>query len=370
MPDASRECEAPDDLLAPTAAPAAAGPSSLARDDAALGRLRLVAVVYSRVERHWFATEDAYRAEAEVVRRAEDVRRAIDALGIPVKLLEGDQDLLASLGAERPDLIVNLVDTLRGRDSLQMSVPAALELTGIPYTGAGVTGLVIGNDRNLTKQLLLANDIPTPPYQFISRSGTPIREDLLPPLIVKLNEGGGSVGIADDAIKATRGEAQAQADALCASYRLPVLVERFIEGAEVEGVVVDDGGEQHVYLGEKVFRRSLDGSHYFTSFRSYGDPTSSYDYRLPRQEADLLSQIASLCRRAFTILRHRDYAKYDVRIENETGTPYFIDCNPNTAFGPGTGLPMTEILALYGIGFADVLASLLSKHARRSVPVL
>ena len=71
----------------------------------------------------------------------------------------------------------------------------------MPYTGAGMRGLVIGNDRNLVKELLDANDVPTPPFQFVTRHGTRIREDLDLPLIVKLNEGGGSVGIDDTAMK-------------------------------------------------------------------------------------------------------------------------------------------------------------------------
>ena len=44
-------------------------------------------------------------------------------------------------------------------------------------------------------------------------------------------------------------------------------------------------------------------------------------------------------------------------------TPYFIDCNPNTALGPGDQ-PMTEVMGMYGIEFEDILASLLSKHVK------
>jgi hypothetical protein len=46
--------------------------------------------------------------------------------------------------------------------------------------------------------------------------------------------------------------------------------------------------------------------------------------------------------------------------------PYFIDANPNTAFGPDLGLPMTEVLALNQVGFPDMLTSLLSKYAEKS----
>ena len=70
-------------------------------------------------------------------------------------------------------------------------------------------------------------------------------------------------------------------------------------------------------------------------------------------------------RRAFEVLRCRDYAKFDVRIDAASGTPYFTDANPNTAFGPDLGLPMTEVLQLHGVKFSRILASLMTKHARQ-----
>jgi hypothetical protein len=57
-----------------------------------------------------------------------------------------------------------------------------------------------------------------------------------------------------------------------------------------------------------------------------------------------------------------------VRVEAGTHNPYFIDANPNTAFGPSLGLPFTEVLALYGVPFSDALASLMSKYARKIKP--
>ncbi|KKU13194.1 MAG: hypothetical protein UX20_C0029G0019 [Candidatus Magasanikbacteria bacterium GW2011_GWC2_45_8] len=77
-----------------------------------------------------------------------------------------------------------------------------------------------------------------------------------------------------------------------------------------------------------------------------------------------LSKITQLSIRAFRGLHHKDWAKFDVRVEDETGIPYFTDSNPNTAFGPDLGLPMTEVLALHGVRFDEMLASLLSKYAR------
>jgi D-alanine-D-alanine ligase len=334
----------------------------LQMDKDALKKLKLVVVAYSHVEREWFPTEDAYQAEVEVEARAGEVVEAVKKLGLEVKSQPGNQYFLTNLLVDQPSIVINLVDTLKGRDRLQTSVPAALELSNFTYTGAGMEGLVIGNDRNLTKRLLVAYDIPTPTFQYIRRSGTTILEELGLPLIVKLNESGGSVGIDNKAVKESYKDAQKQVDDLIATYKIPVIVERFIDGMEITVVAFDDGQKCHILMGEKVFRTKPDGKHSFTSIESYDD-AKAYKYKKIEDDA-LRMKIEKLAVRAFNGLAHKDYAKFDVRVDNSTNTPYFTDSNPNTAFGPDPGLPFTEVCKLHGISFEDILISLLSKYAK------
>lgn len=333
----------------------------LVTEKSALRKYRLVAVAYSHVERNWFPTEDSYLAEVEVEERAQDVLDYLKKLDIPCKGYPGDQYFLTNLLVDKPDLVINLVDTLRGSDRLQTSVPAALELSNVPYTGAGMEGMVIGNNRNLTKRLMLAYEIPTPTFQFIRRVGTLVDEELGLPLIVKLNESGGSVGIDNHAVKETFKEVQKKIDNMIATYKVPVIVERFIDGPEVTVAVFDDGYKKHVFMGQKKFRKKPDGKHYFTSFESYDDLDA---YRYKRVEEPIKEKISKLAVRAFYALHHKDYAKFDVRIEENTGTPYFTDSNHNTAFGPDLGLPFTEVIRLYGVSFMDILKSMLTKYAK------
>lgn len=326
-----------------------------------LKKLKLVAVAYSHVERSMFPTEEAYIAEVEVEDRAKEVLEELQKLGIESKGYPGDQYFLTNLLVDKPDLVINLVDTLRGKDRLQTSVPAALELSNIPYTGAGMEGMIIGNNRNLTKRLLLAYDIPTPNFQFVRRVGTKIDTDLGLPLIVKLNESGGSVGIDNKAVKETIKDAEKQVNKMIETYRIPVVVEQFIDGAEITVCVFDDGVKLHVFMGEKIFKKKPDGKHFFTSLESYDD-FDAYKYKHVAEP--LRSKVAKLAKRAFRGLHHKDYAKFDVRVDEQTVIPYFTDSNPNTAFGPDPGLPFTEVLALHGIEFSEILSSLLSKNAK------
>lgn len=330
-------------------------------DNDALKKLKLVAVAYSFVQEQDFPTKAAYEAEKEVEERAQQVLEEIKKLGLEGKGYPADPYLLTNILVDKPDVIVNLVDTVRGKDKLASTIPAFLEYTNIPYTGCGTTGMVIGSNRHLFKELLEHNGIPTPEYKFIKdlRSNTPPGFD--PPYIVKLNESGGSMGIDNHAVKETAAQVMKKVEELQGDYKIPVLVEKFIDGAEVTGVVFDDGKSRHVFLAQKKFALKPDGKHEFTSLESY-ETYNAYKYEFVKEE--LAKKVTDLCTRAFEILRFSDYAKFDIRVGEQDETPYFIDCNPNTALGPDIGQPMTGVLQMYGIEFKDVLASLLSKHAK------
>jgi D-alanine-D-alanine ligase len=333
----------------------------LAVDKDSLKKLSLVAVAYSHVERDMFPTQESYDAEIEVEERAQEVVDRLTKLGFNAKGYPGDPYFLTNLLVDKPDVVINLVDTLRGKEGLSTSVPAALELSSIPYTGAGMEGFVLGNNRNLTKRVLLSYDIPTPSFQFVRRAGTTVDEELGFPLIVKLNESGGSVGIDNKAVKETMKDVQEKVNSMISTYKIPVVVERFIGGPEITVIVFDDGNKKHVFMGEKVFKKKQDGKHYFTSFESYDD-FYTYKYKLP--EGPIVEKIQRLAIRAFNGLYHKDYAKFDVRVDEETQTPYFIDSNPNTAFGPSVGLPIIDVLQLHGVDFDSAILSLLSKYAK------
>ncbi len=326
-----------------------------------LKKYKLVIVAYSHVERQWFPNEQSYLAEKEVEDRAQEVVERIKELGVPVKGIPSDKYFLTNLLVDQPDLVLNLVDTLKGKDLLQTSVPAALELTNVCYTGSGMDAMVIGNNRNLTKRLLGSYDIPTPHFQFIRRAGTKVEETLKLPLIVKLNESGGSVGIDNHAVKESFVKAEKKVDDMISTYKIPVIVEEFIAGPEITVCVFDDGQKKHVFMGEKVFKNKPDGKYFFTSLESYDD---LHAYKYKPVDPDLYSKIERLAVRAFNGLLYKDYAKFDVRVDEATRTPYFTDSNPNTAFGPDKGLPFTEVAALNGISFDQILGSMLCKHAK------
>jgi D-alanine-D-alanine ligase len=325
-----------------------------------LKQIKLVAVAYSEIKEEYFPTQDAFVAEKEVEDRAQQIMEECKKMGLETKGYPADQYLLTNILVDHPDVIVNLVDTVRGKDKLASTIPAFLEYANIPYTGCGVTGMVIGSNRHLFKELLEQNGIPTPQYKFIRdlRSNTP--PSFEPPYIVKLNESGGSMGIDNHAVKETANQLSKKVEELQNAYKIPVLVEKFIDGLELTGVVFDDGKTRHVFLANKKFKLKPDGRHAFTSIESY-DVDNAWKYEPVEEELE--KKVSDLCLKAFEVLRFSDYAKFDIRVDEADMTPYFIDCNPNTALGPGDQ-PMAEVMGMYGVEFNDILASLLTNHVK------
>jgi D-alanine-D-alanine ligase len=329
-------------------------------DTEELKKVKLVAVAFSHVEREDFPTESAFIAEKEVEGRAQEVIEEIKKLSIEAKGYPADQYLLTNILVDKPDVIVNLVDTVRGKDKLASTIPAFLEYADIPYTGCGITGMVVGGNRHLFKELLASNKIPTPEYKFVKDLRSNTAPSFEPPYIVKLNESGGSTGIDNHAVKETPAQLMKKVEELQGKYKIPVLVEKFIDGQEITAVVFEDGKTRHVFLARKKFHIKADGKHEFTSQESYDIPNAAkYEF----VEEELEKKVTDLCAKAFEALRFNDYAKFDIRVDEKDMIPYFIDCNPNTALGPGDQ-PMTQVMKLHGVEFKDIMASLLSKHAK------
>lgn len=322
--------------------------------------LRFVGITYSKADRKYFHTEEEFISEDEVYERATVIAKYLEKRGIVVKLYAGDETIVAELLRDRPDLVINLVDTIRGEGTLEPCIPAALELAQIPYTGSGILGLSIGSNKYLTKKLLDLAHVPTPKYQFVVSPNDAIDPEFKYPLISKLNQTHGSVGMTADAVSSNEAELRKRLRSLIGTYKQPVLIEEFVGTREVS-VILLDGLRKKVYCGEKVFDAEyLKGSKYtFCTFDGTWLDEKSWTYK--KYDDPKLNEAV---RAAFDILKMDDYAKFDIRL-NDDGSFYFIDCNPNSTFGPKEmGIAMGSILDLYGINFDEILDRLLANSAQ------
>lgn len=314
-----------------------------------------IVILYSDAKREYFPTEQMYIAEAEVKNRAEVVSKYLIKMGIKVTLLAGDNQVSRNLEKIKPDMIINLVDSVRGIEELCCAVPGILEVINIPYTGTGILGLSLSTNKFLTKKLLEQSGVPVPRYQLFS-SPTQALGKLRFPVISKLNSVHGSVDINKDAISEDEKSLRKRLRYLIKTYEDDVLVEQFIQGREFSAILIE-GVKKKIYIGEKIYEGSWKNEKYkLATFDAVWGGGDSFHYKKFRPDAKLQKYI----RAAYDALKIEDYAKFDV-MRTKNGRYYFIDSNPNTALGPHKDLQceIGTILELHGIPFSEVLRRLI-----------
>jgi len=311
-----------------------------------------IIILYSEAKREYFPTEEQFITEEEVFHRAQVVSSYLEKLGFHVTLLPGSDESLKKIQRKDADLVINLVDSIRGHEDLAPVIPATLELLNIPYTGSGIMGQAINANKFFTKTLLMQNAIPVPHFQLFTSVSDPLDYQLRFPLIVKLNEIHGSVGISEDSVVENERDLRKKIGSLMSLYQQPVLVEEFIVGRELT-VVIFEGLNKKVYAGERIF---LDGGKYkIVSFDAAWGKENKYSY----QKFPLDENLKNYIKKAYEILKMDDYARFDIRMD-EAGRYYFIDANSNPALGPSESeCAFGTVLALYNVDFSDVMRRLI-----------
>lgn len=320
---------------------------------------KCVGIVYSDVRREYFPTEAQYITEKDSAHDASVIARYLETLGIQVNLYPGSADLPALLCRDRPNLVINLVDSVKGEENLSSAIPGVLELLDVPYTGADILGMSLDTNKFLVKKLFQQNGIPVPQYQLFNSSTDYLDPHLRFPLISKLNAIHGGVEITRDAISENERHLRDRLRFLIQTYKQPVLVEEFIGGREITAILLE-GRIKKVYQAEKVFTRAFD-RYEFTTFEDQWVVEGYSSFHYARYDDPVLREYV---KKAFDVAKMYDYGKFDVRLD-QSGRYFFIDSNCNPAFGPKElNVALSVILDLYGISFTEILKRLLLNTVR------
>jgi D-alanine-D-alanine ligase len=318
-----------------------------------------VGVIYSDVKRSYFPTRSQYITEKDADEDARLIGEYLTTLGICVFLYPGNEDLPGKLKKDHPQLVINLVDSVKGNESLAAAIPGLLELLDIPYTGADILGLSLDTNKFLVKKLLQQNGIPVPAYQLFNTASDYLDPRLRFPLISKLNGIHGSVEITRDAVSESEKHLRERIRYLNHTYQQSVLVEEFISGREITAILLE-GMNKKVYLAEKVFTHDSE-KYVFLTFEDQWLSKKNAAFHYKKYD-DLL--LKDYVKKAFDVTNMYDYGKLDIRLD-QSGRYHFIDTNCNPAFGPKElDLALSVILDLYGISFYEILKRLILNTVR------
>ena len=318
-----------------------------------------IVIVRSDVKRDYFATQEAYLSEAECIKRSQQVANEIEKLGIRTSIEIADNDLTEKLIKLKPDLCINFTDSVRGSLSLAAIIPGIFDFLNIPYVGANNLSLALNSNKYLTKTLLEAWEIPTPQYQLFRNAEQEMEYELRFPLILKLNEEHGGVGISERSVVTNDNELRKQLNFLFRTYKQNVLAEEFIEEAtELTGLVLESQ-RINVYISERQYESQTTRFKLLTFETTYATEYGLADTIRHKQFVDKPGQIRKDIKLAFDVLKMDDFGRFDILLD-KYGNHFIIDCNANPSLGPDEAV--ANVARANGHSFKEILIRMLERN--------
>lgn len=260
------------------------------------------------------------------------LKRSLEKVGC-VTCYESVADFAKHLDEHANDIVFPMYYGPAGYNSKAI-VPSLCETCGINYVGADAYAQLLCNDKTLSKQYASNFGIHCP-KGCILRPNTS-RDAILaelrsfnPPLIVKPNVGGGSTGISVNNIVYSYFDAIELAQFLMSNLHVPILIEEYIEGYEVELIAV--GTQKRIAFCEEV-QLLMGNKAYFDhdlwSFETKSIDDSSIEFSLShfvssRDRDNLLA--------LFQSFEKLEVIRFDGRVKN--GCFYLIELSPDCYLG-------------------------------------
>lgn len=292
-----------------------------------------------------------------------DVFLGYDA-GITEDIFEKDYDWAADIGAisdNDPDIAKvkalrkdqsdnffgpNVIDlcqqadivflALHGENGEDGKIQAAFDLLGIKYTGTGYKSSALAIDKEITKQLFVRNNIPTPKDLLEGTDGN--ASALEYPCVVKVCCGGSSVGVYIVRNEAEYKEAVSQSG----KYEGRIIVERYIKGREFSVGVVDGKALPIIEIAP------IKGFYDYKNKYQAGSAIETCPANIDETIAKVMGQVAE---RVVEALGIETYARMDFMMDAQNHF-YCLEANTLPGMTPTSLLPQEA--AAVGISFDDL----------------
>lgn len=207
-------------------------------------------------------------------------------------------------------------------------VQAALELMGIPYTGAGYLSSAIAMDKDLTKRLIAGTGVVTPKWKKVDYVAADIEgliETTELPCVVKPVDSGSSIGVY---IAHTEEELRhALEEGLTLGGR--AVVEQYIKGREIQVGILEDASLPPIEIITKSG---------FYDYANKYQPGAAVEVCPAPVDSETDRRLRQAAEMVFRTLGLSVYSRADF-IVTEDGTPYFLEINTLPGMTPTSLLP-------------------------------
>ena len=302
---------------------------------------------------------------------------------ITLENMEAVVEEVASANSELIPIVLNYCDGYEEIDGYPSTgaVAKLLQAKGIIFTGADAATAYLCDNKILTKQTLIQAGVATAAYEVISdiSSIRGIRDRLGTPLIVKPAKSYAAYGISLKSVVYNDEQAIAQVERLVQGeherqFSLNnIFIEQFINGPEFTVFLLGSAQQPDqikIYPPvERVLHSSLPDHERFLSFERYWrkyeeeTPLSAEEpfYRFQLAGDSLDQQLRDLSRRAYCAVGGNGYARVDIRMDKATQQLFVLEINVNCGISNSDELSVTNILAISGITFAELMAEIIAE---------
>jgi len=231
-------------------------------------------------------------------------------------------------------------------------VQGILEAAGLTYTGSGIKASALAMDKNISKTLFTANNIPTAPWtsgtqETINTSRLEGETDY--PCIVKPADQGSTIGLS--LVKQSSDLSAAIEKA--AGFSSKIMIESYITGSELTVPIL---GEQALPVIE------IRPSHEIYDYEcKYTSGMTEYLVPAPISD-DLRTEITDIALRVFTMLGLQDIARIDFRLDAD-GKPLCFEANTLPGMTATSLVPKSARAA--GIDFPELVSQIAEMAYRR-----
>jgi D-alanine-D-alanine ligase len=277
-----------------------------------------------------------------------NVLAALRARGVDAHAVDGIPALLDALRAGHYARVFNILHGQHGGGEDGV-LQGALESLHVPYTGSGVLGSALSMDKVRTKQVWIAEGLPTPRFVALRKGigadgldpgsgpGQVVHEAAAKiglPVIVKPACEGSSVGVT----RVFRDEDLVAAAELAARYPGDLLVEEMIEGDELTVAVLGREALPSIRIVPK-------GAFYDYHAKYIAEDTQ---YLCPGLDGDAEKEIRALALAAFDAVGCSGWGRVDV-MRNRAGQNFLLEVN--TAPGMTSHSLVPKAAGTVGIDF-------------------
>lgn len=306
----------------------------------------------------------------ESTRTEYHVIEALRNLGHDVSVVGAGEDinaLVKKLTAEKPDLVFNLTEHIAGDRQLDKNIAALLEMIRLPFTGTGVSGLLLTRDKGLCKQLLNSHRIHIPNFAlFPLGKAIRVSKKLKFPLVVKPALEDSSEGISNASVVAGEDELRERVGFVHEGWHQPAIAEEYIEGRELYVGVLGNSRLSVLPVRECIFGLDAGKGPYLATnrvkFNKEYRKKWGIEFGFAEIEATALKHIERACKKTYRILQIRDYGRIDLRLtEGNRVVILEANANPDLAYGE----EIAESAEKAGIHYTNFIDRILKTALRR-----